>query len=301
MSERLGFVILHYNALKETIDCVSSIQEKIDTDNYAVVVVDNCSPNGSGKELQKKYESSDRVTVICTDNNLGFAKGNNEGYKYAKDVLKCDFICIMNNDTLIIQDDFFEVIKKEYDNSRFGLMGPRVILKNDSDNSIYVKFPSKEFLEEELKIQKRDLFLMTWHLDHFVTAYKLTRNFINYKIRKKTRISRYRDFFKQEGTKERHENLILHGCCLIFSPVYMNEYEDAFNPDTFLYREEEILHLRCKKKNMGIVYNPNLLIKHLEDVSTDTVVRGNRDKMKFQMRNQIASLKVLLREMESMN
>lgn len=298
MSERLGFVILHYNAIKETIDCISSIEDRADTDNYCIVVVDNCSPNGSGQNLKKRYEISDRVTVICNDKNLGFAGGNNIGYKYAKNVLKCDFICIMNNDTLVIQDDFFEVIKTEYEKSGFGILGPRIILKNEGDNSIYVKLPSKEFLEEELAIQKRDLFLMTWHLDHFVTAYKMTRNLVN-RIRKKPYVSRYQDFFKQEGTKERHENIVLHGCCLVFSPKYLNEYADAFNPDTFLYREEELLYLRCISKSMKLVYNPKLLIKHLEDVSTDTIIRGSRDKIKFQLRNQIDSLRVLLREMNS--
>lgn len=295
MNQRLGFVILHYNAIKETIDCIESIEKRIDTDNYHIVVVDNCSPNRSGEDLKNKYKDSQKITVICAEENLGFARGNNIGYKYAKDVLKCEFICIMNNDTLIIQDDFYKVIRDEYNESKFGVLGPRIILKNDRDNGIYIKLPSKEFLEEELHIQKRDLFLMTWHLDHFVTAYKLTRNYIN-KLRKKKPVSRYGEFFKLEGTKQRHDSLVLHGCCLVFSPAYMREYEDAFNPDTFLYREEEILHLRCKKKKLPIIYNPMLKIKHLEDASTDTIVRGNRDKIMFQMRNQIDSIKVLLKE-----
>lgn len=297
MNEKLGFVILHYNAIKETIDCVTSIEKRVDTDNYYIVIVDNCSPNKSGEELKRRYASSERVTVILTQDNLGFAKGNNIGYQYAKDELHCDFICIMNNDTLFIQDNFFAVIKKEYNQSQFGILGPRIVLKNEKDNFLYVKLPSKEFLEKDLAYQKREIFLMKWHLDHFVTAYKLTRNFI-YRLLNKKVISRYGEYFHHEGTKERHENIILHGCCLIFSPMYIQVYEDAFNPNTFLYCEEELLYLRCKRKNLGIVYNPDLLIKHLEDAATDTIVRRNRQKVKFQIRNRIASLQILLREMK---
>lgn len=300
MSDRLGFVILHYNAITETINCIRSIENMIDIDNYHIIVVDNCSPNHTGIELKERYALSEKITVICNEENLGFARGNNIGYKYAKEILKCDFICIMNNDTLLIQKDFFRVIKTEYDNSQYGILGPRIILKDESDYHIYAKLPSREFLCEELAIQKRDLFLMTWHLDHFVTAYKLMKNLF-FKIIKKPYVSRYRELFLHEGLTERHEDIILHGCCIVFSPTYINEYAEAFHPDTFLYREEELLYLRCKKKQMKVVYNPKLLIKHLEDAATDTVVRKNREKIKFQKRNQVDSIQILLNEMRSMN
>lgn len=299
MEGSIGFVILHYNAIKETADCVASIVSRIDTDNYHIVIVDNHSPNGTGPELQDMYKDSSKVEVILNDDNLGFARGNNVGYRYMRDRLACDFICIMNNDTLIIQDDFYNVITEEYEQSKFGIMGPRVKLKDGRDNHLYVKLPDREFLTDELKLQRRTLFQMKWHLDHFVTAYKMCRNFIN-KCLKRPYVSRYREYFIHDGTDIRHEDIVLHGCCLVFSPVYIKEYEDAFNPNTFVYREEDLLYLRCKKKNMGIVYNPKLLIRHLEDVSTDTIVRKNRDKIKFQLSNQAKSLKVLLEEMDKM-
>ena len=296
MYNRLGFIILHYNAIKETLDCVQSIMNRVDTEDYYIIIVDNFSPNQSGEKLVELYSDSSKITVICNDSNLGFARGNNIGYQYAKNVLHCDFICIMNNDTLLIQDNFFEVIKKEYEISKFGVLGPRIILKNEYDNFLYVKLPSKTFLQQDLKFQKRNLFLMKWHLDHFVTAYKLTRNFV-FKLMNKKVVSRYGDFFLHGETKERHEDLILHGCCLVFSPNYIQQYEDAFNPNTFLYCEEELLYLRCKQKNLKMIYNPNLLIKHLEDAATDTIVKKSRQKVKFQIRNRIASLQVLLNEM----
>lgn len=296
---KMGFVILHYNAIRETIDCVNSIESKLDIEDYAIVIVDNASSNGTGKKLQEMYDNSDRITVIVNDTNLGFARGNNVGYKYAKEKLSCQFVCVMNNDTLIIQDDFYEALKAEYDNSSFGILGPRIVLKNGKDNGLYVKFPSLEFMREELKLNKRDIFLMKWHLDHFVTAYKLARNYI-YKILKKQKPSRYGQFFSDEGTMDRHDSVVLHGCCLIFSPEYAKHYEEAFNPETFLFREEDLLYIRCKKAGLPMIYNPKVLIKHLEDASTDTVVKKNRAKIVFQMKHQVKSLAVVIREMENM-
>lgn len=295
----IGFVILHYNAIQETIDCVSSIEGRLDTRDYHIVIVDNASPNGTGTKLQEMFNGSEKVTVLINKDNLGFAGGNNIGYRYATEELGCEFVCVMNNDTLVIQDDFFATINHEYEKSHFGVLGPRIILKDGTDNALYVKLPSLEFMREELKLNKRNIFLMKWHLDHFVTAYKLTRNYIR-RILKLPKISRYGQFFSAEGTKERHDDIILHGCCLIFSPKYNEYYENAFNPDTFLYREEDLLYLRCKKSELPMIYNPKLLIKHLEDASTETIVKKSREKMVFQMKHQVKSIDVLIREMENM-
>lgn len=297
MNGSIGFIILHYNAIKETIDCVDSIVKNIDTDNYYIVIVDNKSPNETGKELYEKYSDNSRITVILNDENVGFARGNNVGYKYAKDNLKCDFLCLMNNDTLVIQKDFYSTILNEYNCSKFGIMGPRIILNDGSDNPLYIKLPSREFLVDELKLQRSTLFQMKWHLDHFVTAFKLCRNFIN-KMLKRPFVSRYREYMVYENTKERCEDIVLHGCCLIFSTEYTDIYDDAFNPNTFVYREEELLYLRCREKDLRVVYNPKLMLKHLEDASTNTLVSGKRDKIKFQLKNQIESIKVLLDEMD---
>lgn len=296
---KIGFVILHYNAIKETIDCVKSIEERIDTNDYHIVIVDNASPNKTGKKLKEDFDLSENITVLLSDANLGFAGGNNLGYAYAVDEQGCDFVCIMNNDTLIVQDDFCSVIKNEYEKSHFGVLGPRVILRDGTDNQLYVKLPSLAFMREELKLTKRDIFLMRWHLDHFVTAYKLTRNYIR-KLMGKPRIWRYGEYFTNEGTNLRQDSLILHGCCLIFSPRYIESFKEAFNPDTFLYREEDLLYIRCKKKGLPMIYNPELLIKHLEDASTYTIVKKNRQRIVFQKKHQVNSIAVLIREMESM-
>ena len=54
-------------------DCVASIDNNIDTEKYHIVIVDNASPNGSGKELEEYYEHSEKVTVLLSEENLGFA------------------------------------------------------------------------------------------------------------------------------------------------------------------------------------------------------------------------------------
>ena len=65
------------------------------------MIVDNGSSNNSGKLIDSKYKDMSNIHVILLKDNLGFAKGNNIGFQYAKKELNCDFICMLNNDTIL--------------------------------------------------------------------------------------------------------------------------------------------------------------------------------------------------------
>ena len=80
---KIVFIILHYLAEEETYRSVDSIKNKIDVEEYKIVIVDNGSPDQSGERLQRKYSNESKIDVILTGKNLGFAKGNNVGFKYA--------------------------------------------------------------------------------------------------------------------------------------------------------------------------------------------------------------------------
>ena len=297
MDKKIVFVILHYNAIQETENCVESIEKKIDTKNYHIVIIDNASPNYSGRELKRKFCDKDNVTVILNKENLGFARGNNIGYRYAVNVLKADFICIMNNDTLIEQNDFFEVICDEYKKSNYGIMGPKIYLNEGRVNPVYVKLPGVDFFEDLLKKKKKEYKQMKLHLNYILVPCKLLRNQI-YKILKIERKSRFDGILSLECVNQRKEDVVLHGCCIVFSPNYCGKYKEGFDPRTFLYKEEELLYLRCKKKNMKIVYNPKLTIRHLEDVSTNSMKYTRRKKIMFWLKNQIDSLEILVDELK---
>ena len=92
MQPKIVFVILHYLAIKETIDCLTSIEKNISYDNYDVIVVDNGSKVDQDVVLLKQQELKfTNVKVIISDENLGFARGNNIGFLYAKNNLQADF------------------------------------------------------------------------------------------------------------------------------------------------------------------------------------------------------------------
>ncbi len=298
MEERIGFVILHYNAIKETVDCVNSIMNNIDTDNYFIIIVDNKSPNCTGETLKEKYNRSEKIKVILNEENLGFARGNNVGYQYAVQKLECSFVCILNNDTLVIQNDFFAVINEEYKRSHFGVMGPMIILKDGRINRLYYTLPDVEFFEHEKEIMRKEYYIAKRYLRVAKFLFDFTKSIFHKMFRLKE-CSRFDAYFTSKALNSRHEDVVLHGCCLVFSPVYIENYQEAFNPKTFLYKEEELLYLRCKNRGLKTIYNPDLFIKHLEDASTNSILENSRVKRIRWAKNQMDSLNVVIEEMKN--
>lgn len=125
------FVILNYNIVTETINCVRSIIEHIDTDYYHIIVVDNGSTAEVCEKLKREKTLCDsHVTLLYLEKNLGFAQGNNRGIEQARGLCP-KFICCTNNDTLLLQKDFYRTLVKKYDKTNAAVIAPLVILNNN--------------------------------------------------------------------------------------------------------------------------------------------------------------------------
>lgn len=280
---KFSFVILHYNALPDTIECIDSIKKCVGAD-CGIVVVDNKSPNGTGVELDAKYRDDAQVTVILNPENEGFARGNNVGFRYAKEHQNPDFIVMLNNDTLILQDDFAARVEKEYGQSHFAVLGPIIKTphKPYSSNPGPSKLPSENWYKKYVRKVSFKLFLnRIFGLD---AVYEwLLRKLLGQKDKK----------FDESLLTHRAENVLLHGSFLIFSRDYISKF-DGLNDRTFLYHEERLLFLRLLQNGMKSVFTPDIEIFHKEDAATKTVSAKNRLKRRFQYRHYINSAKVML-------
>lgn len=120
-----AFVILHYRAIDTTRSCVKSIRA-LAGDKH-IVIVDNASPNGTGKVLAEEFSASPDVTVLLHDKNDGFARGNNVGTRWVCTHLDADFTVVLNNDVEIPQHDFISQIARIYAQHPFDLLGPDIV------------------------------------------------------------------------------------------------------------------------------------------------------------------------------
>lgn len=287
---KFGFVVLHYLALDATVECVESIYQCRDQeDQVEIVIVDNGSPNGTGQLLKTRYKDKPYVHVLLLENNIGFAKGNNEGFQFAKEQLGCSFICMLNNDVLLTQESFVQKCFEIYRQNPCAVIGPMVIRKDDSVQPPDKTIRSRNFYIFYRNILKIELILSRIGID----TVKLTEIVMRI-LKKKKHSDRCPVNIKYDVPLR---NIVLHGCCWIFTPQFTEKFQ-GINNRTFLYREEELLYVLLKKYHMNTLYAPELKIYHMEDIATDMSVKTPKKKREFIYKNEIASLKILIEEMK---
>lgn len=283
------FVILHYYAIDETKKCVQSIMENC-IDNYNIVIIDNNSKDKSGHELKKIYSKFNNVYVIINSENLGFAKGNNVGFLFAKEKLNSDFIILCNNDTILLQKNFCELIIENYNKYNFAVLGPKILLPSDKTNPVILEIADIKILKKQLINYKINYVVNLLYLSGIYTKLK--------KMLKSILFSHKTVSFEKNDINpdKQYENIVLHGCFLIFSKAYIDLF-DGIDDRTFLYREEELLAIRLRKNNLINLYDPRIEIFHNEDSSTNAVTKTERRKQLFVQKNQIKSMKILISEL----
>lgn len=265
------FIILHYLALKDTIECVESIIENILSTEFNIIIVNNSPEKDSLIQYIDGNSHHKNIYIINNKENLGFARGNNMGFLYAKHILKSDFIIMINNDTIISQSDFCKLIEKKFKQYNFHVMGPDIITKDKKHQN-----PQHRNILSTRQIYK--ILLSQW-IQLVISYFGLYSYFK--KIKKKNL-----EFSRVIGDIE---NTTLHGSCLIFSPLYIQKF-DGLDDRTFLYMEEDILRLYAKYYNLKLLYTSELTIFHKEDISTNMLKKKPRQKNIFEYKQKIKSI-----------
>lgn len=276
----VSFIILHYKNLNDTIECIESIN-KLPQDK-SIIVVDNGTLNEEEINTLKKYTSD----LVLNKENLGFAKGNNNGAKYAIQKYNPDFLCVINNDTLINQNNFIDEINKLYGEYQFDVLGPKILPDHSASCNPFNVYKTLDQVQERIKYTNR---LIKIYKSKFL---RLCLS-IYLKLKKP-----FRKKIINTNGKEAKLNVGLHGCALIFSKKYYEKFSDVFYPNTFLFHEEEFLYLRCQKYNLVSLYSPSIEIYHKEGQSVKKEFNNHKyNGLIFRNKEILKSLKLLEQEM----
>ena len=63
------FIVLHYMVKEETITCINNLKKVFG--DKKIIIVDNFSPNNSGKELKELYKNDSEIMVLLNNENSG--------------------------------------------------------------------------------------------------------------------------------------------------------------------------------------------------------------------------------------
>lgn len=80
----ISVITVNYNGYHDTCEFIDSWVNTVTSVPYEIIVVDNGSTANEGLLLQQKYPSAH---VIRSEQNLGFAGGNNLGIKVPKETI----------------------------------------------------------------------------------------------------------------------------------------------------------------------------------------------------------------------
>jgi GT2 family glycosyltransferase len=116
----ISIVIISYNTLEMTRDCLLSVFRNIGKLASQVIVVDNDSKDGSAQMVRNTFPEA---LLIANDRNLGFAAANNQGFRLASG----EYILLLNSDTVVLGDVLERSVEYMRANSAVGAMGCRVL------------------------------------------------------------------------------------------------------------------------------------------------------------------------------
>jgi len=146
----LSVIIVNFNTADFLDRCLSSVASQSDVDSE-VIVVDNCSRDGSQQFLRNKFPW---VKLIANDQNLGFSRANNQ----ALNICRGKLIYFLNPDTEVRPGVFRSMIDFMDSHPGVGLAGTRLVNPDGSpQSSVEIRYPGQRHVRDELKGLKGDI------------------------------------------------------------------------------------------------------------------------------------------------
>lgn len=113
---KTAIVVLSYNLLEYTKQCIESIRSNTPESAREIIVVDNASTDGSVQWLKVQND----IKLIENEHNMGFPAGCNQGIRVAQQ--ESD-IFLLNNDTILTPNSLFWLRMGLYENEDVGSCG----------------------------------------------------------------------------------------------------------------------------------------------------------------------------------
>ncbi|AGF54982.1 GT2 family glycosyltransferase [Clostridium saccharoperbutylacetonicum] len=235
-------IILNYNDYRTTCNLINKIKNYLEIDK--IVVIDNKSTNDSLKIL-KKY-ISEKIHVIESEDNKGYAYGNNVGIRYAIQKFNTEYITIANPD-VIFENSTIREMKK------FLKQNLDVAAVNTKIKNIKGQYEPGGTNIPTIKEDFKSMFLLN-------------------EIFKKKEINNFNEEYVNYQ--------ILFGCFFMIRSKVIEQI-GMFDERTFLFGEERILGYKIKSIGMRQVTLNNLECIHEHSKSINKNISNLASKYKI--------------------
>lgn len=134
MVAQISFCIVTYNSSRTIVETLDSIALYCKVP-YEIVVVDNCSTDGT-LDILRAYKSS-FLKVLVSDNNSGFGSGNNVAFRN----INSPVIALLNSDAFLMSPITSDHVSLVTVNEEIGALGGVMLSRSLSSRSVFGKFP----------------------------------------------------------------------------------------------------------------------------------------------------------------
>lgn len=227
----VAVILINYNSTDFTIGCVESIINQTAKEiDYSVIVVDNASDIDEFNRLNE-IRDLDRVKIVRSKINLGFAGGNMFGVQQ----VSAKYYFFLNNDCTLLNDCISILSKFLETNPGVGMCSPQMVKENGDIERSFDYFPSlfsKLFGINSLKLIRRD------------------------------------EFHERKGVYSEPIKVDVISGSQIFIRGNLFREIGGFDTSFFLYCEEEDISFRVKKANYDTYLVPSARNLHIGGGST---------------------------------
>jgi len=219
MNPLVSVIIVNWNGKAHLEKCLNSLF-KITYSPLEIIVVDNASSDGSAALIKKKFPS---VKIVEADKNLGFAGGNNLGYKKVTG----DYILFFSNDCIATKNFLYKLVKYLEKNPTVGIVQPTI-----------------RFYRPETSLH---------NTINSVGSFFLNSGFLYHQD--------YGKVFVSKKYHKPYEVFSAYGACFLTRKEII-EKVGLFDPDYFVYFEETDLCHRVWLAGYSVVVFPTVHIFH---------------------------------------
>lgn len=268
--DKIGIIVLNYNNFEDAINCVDSVikQENVEME---IVLIDNGSTDNSYSYFKEKYHNMSNVTLVKSEVNLGYAKGNNIGI----DCLlrkKCKYIFIANSDIVFTTPNILWQLVSASEKG-IGLLVPTI---RNLDGTI----------EQRVAYKKKYFFLRM--LRSFVRSQLDLLKADNYVFSESQKdIYTKNNYRRKRGVQK--NCYIISGSGFLLTSDFLKKYNQLF-PETFLYGEEWATMIYLHKANLLVKVVDTDKIIHKGAASTPDSLKRNKVVIKANSARKILKL-----------
>ena len=144
----VSVIIINYNTFQLTCNCIESIYQKCNGNDFEIILVDNASQECNPNIFLEKFPA---IKLIRSPENVGFSKGNNLGIAAAKG----EYILLLNSDTELVNDATSPCLHHLANNKHVGVVTTKLIFPDGRIQSTCQRFPNIFYnVLEILRFQK---------------------------------------------------------------------------------------------------------------------------------------------------